>query len=77
MPFKQISDLPDNVKNVLPTHAQAIYKEAFNNAWEEYKNPSDRRNSADREEVAHRVAWSAVKKSYEKGTDNKWRPTSK
>ncbi|ECO1268075.1 cation transport regulator, partial [Salmonella enterica subsp. enterica serovar Schwarzengrund] len=25
MPYKAKSDLPDNVRNVLPTHAQDIY----------------------------------------------------
>jgi cation transport regulator ChaB len=30
MPYKQITQLPDNVTNNLPKHAQEIYKEAFN-----------------------------------------------
>ena len=74
MPYSEISELPESVRNVLPQHAQDIYKEAFNNAYEEYKNPEDRRNNADREEVAHRVAWKAVKNKYHKGNDGKWRP---
>jgi cation transport regulator len=74
MPFNSSSDLPDNLKHVLPAHALDIYKEAFNNAYEEYKHPSDRRGDSDREETAHKVAWSAVKKSYEKGADDKWHP---
>ena len=72
MPYKSTSELPDSVKGVLPAHAQDIYKEAFNSAWDEYEHPDDRRDEAGREEVAHRVAWSAVKKSYEKGDDGKW-----
>lgn len=72
MPYQSRSDLPESVKHVLPIHAQDIYKEAFNNAWDEYKNSSERRGDADREETAHRVAWSAVKKSYEKGDDGNW-----
>ena len=32
MPYQDTNDLPDNVKPVLPAHAQAIYKEAFNSA---------------------------------------------
>lgn len=72
MPYSTISELPDSVKNVLPKHAQDIYKEAFNSAWDEYKDPEDRRGDADREETAHKVAWSAVKNSYEKGDDDKW-----
>ena len=74
MPYTRISELPESVSNVLPKHAQDIYKEAFNSAWEQYKDPDERRDNADREEVAHRVAWSAVKKTYEKGADDKWHP---
>jgi cation transport regulator len=72
MPYKSVSELPDSVQNVLPAHAQDIYKEAFNSAWDEYKDPDDRRDDASREEVAHRVAWSAVKNVYEKGEDGSW-----
>ena len=72
MPYSNTSDLPDSVKNNLPPHAQDIYKEAFNSAYDEYKDPDDRRGDASREETAHRVAWSAVKNSYEKGEDDKW-----
>jgi cation transport regulator len=34
VPYKQITQLPDSVKNNLPKHAQEIYKEAFNSAEE-------------------------------------------
>ena len=60
MPYADISDLPDSVRGHLPVHAQEIYLAAFNAAWEEYAE------RADREAVAHRVAWAAVKKRYEK-----------
>lgn len=73
MPYNKTSELPDSVKNALPSHAQDIYKEAFNNAYDEYEDPDERRDDASREEVAHRVAWSAVKSKYEKGDDGKWR----
>ena len=72
MPYKSINELPEKVKNVLPKHAQEIYKEAFNNAWDNYKDPKKRRDDADREEVAHRVSWSAVKKEYYKNASGKW-----
>jgi cation transport regulator len=72
MPYKSTNELPESVKSVLPAHAQDIYKEAFNSAYDEYKEPDDRRGDASREETAHRVAWSAVKNSYEKGEDDKW-----
>ena len=66
MPYERIIDLPESVRNNLPKHAQEIYKEAFNNAWKQYADPDDRRGDASREEVAHKVAWSAVKQMYEK-----------
>jgi cation transport regulator len=72
MPYKSLKDLPEPVKEHLPKHAQEIYKEAFNSAWEQYANPEDRRDKASREEVAHRVAWSAVKQEYFKNEEGKW-----
>lgn len=72
MPYSSISELPEGVRNVLPKHAQEIYKEAFNSAYEEYDEPSERRGNASREEVAHKVAWKAVKAKYKKGDDGKW-----
>jgi len=74
MPYKNNSELPGSVRNVLPTHAQDIYKEAFNSAYDQYKNPSDRRGDTGREEAAHKVAWNAVKQSYQKGDDGNWHP---
>ncbi|WP_368316093.1 putative cation transport regulator ChaB [Escherichia coli] len=60
MPYKTKSDLPESVKHVLPSHAQDIYKEAFNSAWDQYKDKEDRRDDASREETAHKVAWAAA-----------------
>ena len=70
MPYGKNSDLPDSVKNNLPKHAQDIYREAYNSAWDQYKSPQDRRGDASREETAHKVAWSAVKEKYEKKGDD-------
>lgn len=74
MPYSKVSELPASVKNVLPGHAQDIYKEAFNSAYDDYKQPSKRQDNSSREEVAHRVAWKAVKNKYHKGSDDKWHP---
>lgn len=62
MPYKKVSDLPKSVRSHLPIHAQKIYLESFNNAFDHY----------DDEETAIKVAWSAVKKSYKKGPDGNW-----
>ncbi|QKJ86963.1 Putative cation transport regulator ChaB [Paramixta manurensis] len=74
MPYQSKNALPDSVKNVLPAHAQEIYQQAFNHAWDEYQEKKDRRGNESREEVSHKVAWSAVKSKYEKGDDDKWHP---
>jgi len=49
---------------------------AFNNAWDDYSRPEERRGGASREETAHRVARAAVKQEYEKdeGT-GRWKKT--
>ncbi|UCH53900.1 MAG: ChaB family protein [Pseudomonadota bacterium] len=60
MPYRTLASLPAAIRNHLPAHAQRIYRSAFNNAWHEY---ADRRN---RETLAHKVAWAAVKKRYVK-----------
>ena len=73
MPYDNVNDLPASVRDNLPMHAREVYLAAFNNAWEEYKNAEDRKGSASREEVAHKVAWSAVKIKYEKTTDRSWK----
>lgn len=72
MPYNNKSDLPETVTKHLPAHAQDIYLQAFNHAWEEYKAAKKRRGNETREEVSHKVAWSAVKKKYRKNTDGNW-----
>ncbi len=72
MPYKKLSDLPDSVKDNVPKHAQEIYMAAYNSAWDEYKDPSDRHGDASREETAHKVAWAAVKQKYEKAENGRW-----
>lgn len=72
MPYKTIHELPDSVRDHVPEHAQEIYKEAYNSAWKEYADKDQRRGDESREEVAHKVAWAAVKKKYGKGADGEW-----
>jgi cation transport regulator len=61
--------------DTLPSHARHIYKKAHKNALKQYKSPSKRRGGThqSREQVAHKVAWSAVKKEYKKKGD-RWVP---
>ena len=78
MPYQRTEELPESVRDHLPAHAQEIYRAAYNNAWDEYKDPKERRSTESREEVAHRVAWTAVKHEYEKDErTGQWRPLAK
>lgn len=60
-PYKTINDLPDNVKNVLPSDAQSIWMRVFNESY-----PKG-------EDYARKVAWSVIKRLYKKDGD-KWVP---
>jgi cation transport regulator len=57
MPYASNDDLPPSVRAHLPAHAQDIFRAAFNHALAEYKEGED---------TAFRVAWSAVKRGYDK-----------
>lgn len=73
MTYKHNTDLPKGVRNNLPPHAQDIYREAFNHAWEQYKLPNKRQNPSDsQEQVAHKIAWAAVEKKYKKDSKGVW-----
>lgn len=77
MTYKKIQELPDSVRDNLPKHAQEIYMEAYNSAWDQYDQPEERRGDASREETAHKVAWSAVKRVYEKDDKSgRWKEKS-
>lgn len=56
MLYAKNADLPAPLQKLLPCHAQEIYRAAFNDAYEHY--------GAAREPVAHRIAWTAVKRRY-------------
>jgi cation transport regulator len=62
VPYDDLSDLPDSVRNNLPRHAQEIYRAAYNSAEDQYGEESR----------AHRVAWSAVENKYEKNDQGDW-----
>ena len=64
MPYRTNEDLPPSVRNHLPEHAQDIYREAFNHAYAAHAG------DVRQEEAAHRIAWGAVRRSYEKVGDS-------
>jgi cation transport regulator len=77
MPYETRQELPDSVKEHLPEHAQEIFREAFNSAWEQYADREDREGDDSREATASQVAWAAVKNEYEKDPDTgRWEKRS-
>ena len=67
MPCHSTDDLPSAVRDHLPPHAQDIYRAAFNHAF--VAHADDIRQ----EEIAHRIAWAVVKRSYVKDGE-RWVP---
>lgn len=65
---EELSGATEKRIDQLPAHAQHIFKKAHASAIKEYKDPDKRRGGKNEsaEEVAHKVAWAAVKKEYEK-----------
>jgi cation transport regulator len=63
MPYRANSDLPPSIRAHLPGHAQDIFRAAFNHAFAAHAG--DPRQ----EEIAHKIAWAAVKRSYTKDGD--------
>ena len=66
MPYATNEQLPASVRHHLPADAQVIYREAFNHAWRTYAH------DVRREEIAHRVAWAAVKRRFHREQSGRW-----
>ncbi len=64
MPYDTNEELPASVRDHLPSHAQDIFREAFNHAHREHHGD---------DAIASRIAWAAVKRRYEK-VDGAWVP---
>ena len=62
IPDDKLTDLPDSVRDNLPEHAREVYRAAYNSAEEQYGE----------EACAHRAAWSAVEKEYQKNEQGNW-----
>lgn len=71
--YRGLHELPEAIQSRLPVPAQQIYQTVFNNTWDDYSHPRDAETGS-REEAAHKVAWSAVKRKYRKTENNKWTP---
>ena len=63
MPYADNSELPPVVRAHLPERAQDIFRATFNAAYESHADDPDR------ETIAFRIAWAAVKRRYVKAGD--------
>src|SRR6266576_3493709 len=62
MPYGKGKKLPSAVTSALPSHAQSVWRAAFNASFEKSG-----------EEAAFKIAWAAVKNAgYAKGQSGKW-----
>ncbi len=62
MPYSQIEELPPEIQERLPVHAQQLFVAGFNAGEENGMN----------EESAVEIAWNSVKNEYEVGYDGQW-----
>ena len=62
MAYSKVDELPPEIREQLPQHAQNIFLAAFNAASGDGMS----------EEAARNVAWNSVKQEYEQGGDGKW-----
>jgi len=62
MPYNKVEELPQDIQEKLPQHAQQIFFAAFN---------ASQRDGLS-EEGATNVAWNSVRNEYEQGKDGAW-----
>lgn len=68
MLYKKLSDLPQNIRNLLPEFAQEVYLEAFNSTLRYYQRLQTSDMSP--EEIADQAAWAAVRQEYQRVEDS-------
>ncbi len=56
MHFQDKKDLPEHIKRSLPEDIQELYKNTYNDAFDDYENDI----------LAHKVAWASVEQAYPK-----------
>lgn len=70
MPYRRNIEIPDAVKGALPSDAQTLWRHSFNAVYDQAKK--DGKSDKDAETFAFQIAWTNVKKKFEKGEDGKW-----
>ncbi|BAT55937.1 hypothetical protein NOS3756_49310 [Nostoc sp. NIES-3756] len=67
MPYQQVNELPQEIRDQLPEHGQNIFLAAFNAAQSDGMS----------EEGARDVAWNSVRMEYEPGKEGQWKRKDK
>lgn len=62
MPYASNADLPQEIRDALPDHAQSIFRRVVNSALAD----------GDKESSAFAQAWGAVKQGYEQNKEGEW-----
>ncbi len=68
MLYQSELELPRDVRDVLPTAAQDLYRRTYNQTWRAGRARAGR----ERDLAAHAAAWRQVKQSYVKNIDGEW-----
>jgi cation transport regulator len=70
MRYENKSELPPTIRDILPEHAQDLYLQAYQKAWDEYE---EGQGYLSRDTMAHQQGYTAVRHEYvqDQGT-GKW-----
>jgi cation transport regulator len=70
MRYENKSELPPTIRDILPEHAQELYLQAYQKAWDEYE---EGQGYLSRDTMAHQQGYTAVQHEYvqDEGT-GKW-----
>jgi cation transport regulator len=72
MSYEELPDLPADLRDELPRHAQEIYQAAYNRVYETSMASGEEHDAQSIAEKAHKAALLAVEMEYRKDEKNRW-----
>ena len=73
MSYEDLPDLPEDLRDELPRHAQEIYQAAYNRVYETSMASGEDHDAQSIAETAHKAALLAVEMEYQKDEQSRWR----
>ncbi|MGQ0593872.1 MAG: ChaB family protein [Gammaproteobacteria bacterium] len=73
MGYKELPDLPEDLRDELPRRAQEIYQATYDRVYETSMSSGDDHGAQSTAETAHKAALLAVEMEYQKDEHNRWR----